>query len=65
MTFADIEREGRKRVTKREQFLQMMDAIIPWEAWVAISPFYPDGSLGRPVRGIETMLRMYLLQVWF
>ena len=28
-------------------------------------PFYPDGSRGRPVRGIETMLRMYLLQVWF
>lgn len=65
-TFADIERGGRKRVTKREQFLRMMDGIIPWEAWVAmIRPFYPDGSHGRPVRGIETMLRMYLLQVWF
>lgn len=35
-TFADIESGGRKRVTKREQFLRMMDGIIPWEAWVAI-----------------------------
>ena len=28
-------------------------------------PYYPDGKRGRPTKGIETMLRMYLLQVWF
>lgn len=44
----------------------MMNGIIPWDAWVElIRPFYPNGMMGRPVRGIETMLRMYLLQVWF
>lgn len=65
-SFADIERSGRRRVTKREQFLRMMNGIIPWDAWISmIKPFYPDGMHGRPVRGIETMLRMYLLQVWF
>lgn len=65
-SFADIERSGRRRVTKREQFLRMMNGIIPWDAWIPmIKPFYPDGMHGRPVRGIETMLRMYLLQVWF
>lgn len=43
-----------------------MDAIIPWEAWIEmIRPHYPSGKRGRPVRGIETMLRMYLLQIWF
>lgn len=43
-----------------------MDAIIPWEAWIEmIRPYYPSGKRGRPVRGIETMLRMYLLQIWF
>ncbi len=25
----------------------------------------PKGAHGRPVRGIETMLRMYLMQTWF
>lgn len=27
--------------------------------------YYPDGKRGRPVKGIEKMLRMYLLQTWF
>lgn len=30
-----------------------------------IRPYYPSGHRGRPSRGIEPMLRMYLLQVWF
>ena len=30
-----------------------------------IRPYYPKGAHGRPVRGIETMLRMYLMQTWF
>ena len=30
-----------------------------------VRPYYPDGKRGRPVKGIETMLRMYLLQAWF
>jgi IS5 family transposase len=65
-TFTDIEYESRKRKTKREEFLEMMDKIIPWNEWVyIIKPYYPDGKRGRPTRGIETMLRMYFLQIWF
>lgn len=65
-TFSDIEYANRKRVTKRESFLKMMDEIIPWTEWVEfIRPFYPKGEQGRPPRGIELMLRMYLLQIWF
>jgi len=65
-TFTDFEYENRKRKTKREEFLAMMDKILPWNEWVAIiSPYYPSGRRGRPVRGIETMLRMYFLQIWF
>lgn len=65
-TFTDIEYSGRKRKTKREEFLEIMEDIIPWEEWVAlIVPLYPSGKLGRPPRGIETMLRMYLVQAWF
>jgi IS5 family transposase len=65
-TFTDFEYESRKRKTKREEFLAMMDKIIPWSEWISlIEPFYPPGRRGRPTRGIETMLRMYFLQIWF
>ena len=30
-----------------------------------VKPYYPSGKRGRPTKGIEKMLRMYLLQVWF
>ncbi len=26
-------------------------------------PYYPNGKRGRPTKGIEKMLRMYLLQI--
>ena len=65
-TFTDIEYANRKRSTKREEFLKSMDQIIPWGDWTAIiKPYYPSGKRGRPTRGIETMLRMYLMQCWF
>lgn len=65
-TFSDIEYSGRKRRTHRERFLETMDEIIPWDEWVAlIEPYYPSGRRGRPTKGIEKMLRMYLLQCWF
>jgi IS5 family transposase len=65
-TSTDMEYANRKRVTKRESFLKMMNEIIPWSEWVElIRPFYPKGEQGRPPLGIELMLRMYLLQIWF
>jgi IS5 family transposase len=46
-----------------------MDATIPWGTWVGlIGPHYylaGPGRKGRKAKPIETMLRMYLLQVWF
>ena len=56
---SDVEYSARKRKTKREEFLEIMDEIIPWEEWVAyIAPYYPSGKRGRPPKGIEKMLRM-------
>lgn len=66
MTFSDYEYSLRKRKTKREEFLDIMNEIIPWEEWVEfVRPYYPNGKRGRPTKGIEKMLRMYLLQIWF
>ena len=65
-TFTDIEYSYRKKKTKREEFLEIMDEIIPWDEWVGvIEPYYLKGKRGRPPMGIEKMLRMYLLQIWF
>jgi IS5 family transposase len=65
-TFTDLEYGLRKRKTKRDIFLDVMEEIIPWQEWVSyIEPYYPTGERGRPPMGIETMLRMYLLQCWF
>ena len=66
MTFSDVEYGGRKRTTRKTDFLRMMNAVIPWEMLVeVIRPFYYSGKFGRPPIGIEPMLRMYFLQVWF
>lgn len=65
-SFSDMEYSLRKRTTKREEFLDIMDGIIPWDEWIdLIKPHYFSGKRGRPPKGIEKMLRMYLLQCWF
>jgi len=68
-SFTDVEYGNRRRVSRREQFLDTMDATIPWGTWVGlIEPHYYSagpGRKGRKAKPIETMLRMYLLQVWF
>lgn len=65
-TFSDMEYANRKRKTKREEFLESMEEIIPWSYWInLIRPYYPSGKRGRPPKNIETMLRMYLMQNWF
>ena len=65
-TFSDIEYSNRRKKTKREEFLEAMDQIIPWKRWIdLIQDHYPSGKRGRPPIKIETMLRMYLMQNWF
>jgi transposase, IS5 family len=68
-SFTDIEYGNRRRVSRREQFLETMDATIPWVTWVELieAHYYRSakGKRGRKAKPVETMLRMYLLQVWF
>ena len=65
-SFSDYEYSQRKRKTRREEFLEIMDEIIPWDEWISlIEPHYPSGKRGRPPIELEIMLRMYLLQCWF
>jgi transposase, IS5 family len=66
-TLADEGFEKFRKPTRREQFLDEMDRIIPWEGLCGvIEPFYPrpEGA-GRPPVGLERMLRIHFLQHWF
>ncbi|WP_066335903.1 IS5 family transposase [Azohydromonas lata] len=54
-----------KRTRKRE-FLEQMDRVVPWAALVElVSPYAPDGRRGRPPFPVETMLRIHFMQQWF
>jgi len=65
-SLSDVEYTQRRRTPKREAFLKQMDAVVPWADWIAlIEPHYYSNKRGRKPVPLETMLRMYLLQVWF
>ena len=65
-TFASAAWATKKRVTKREQFLTEMNAVIPWAQLEAvIAPHYPKPGRGRPPMPLDRMLRIYFLQHWF
>lgn len=65
-SFTDIEYSKRRHKTRREEFLEKMDCVIPWGIWTGlVEKHYPKGERGRKHLGIEVMLRMLLLQTWF
>ena len=65
-SLSEVEYAQRRRVPKREAFLKQMDVVVPWADWVKlIEPHYYSKARGRRPIPVETMLRMYLLQVWF
>jgi transposase, IS5 family len=65
-TFAGIAWSQKGKVTRREQFLAEMDAVIPWaQLLTLIEPYYPKAGRGRQPLGLEKMLRIYFLQQWF
>ena len=66
-TLADGSFEKYRKKTRKEQFLEEMETIIPWQQLTeAVEPFYPNpqGAGRRPI-GIERMLRIHFLQHWF
>src|SRR6202522_4316993 len=67
ITFAcqpSFEKYARK--SRREEFLNTMEAIVPWpELEALIGPYYPKAGKGRQPVGLSIMLRIYFLQHWF
>ena len=52
--------------TRKREFLEQMNEVVPWAALVErIAPYYPQGRTGRPPFSLTTMLRVYFMQQWF
>lgn len=67
-TLASVDFEAFRKPTRREKFLAEMNKVVPWAELVAvIEPYYPKatGAGGRPPVGLERMLRIHCLQLWF
>lgn len=49
--------------TKKKEFLEQINRIIPWGEWIAlIQPCYYKGERGNKPYDLELMLRIYMLQ---
>jgi len=49
--------------TRKKEFLEQMEALIPWAEWIGIiQPYYYKGETGNKPFPLETMLRIHMLQ---
>ena len=63
MTLAEINDELGAARTNKKEFLEKLEAIIPWETFVElIQPSYYKGELGNKPYPLELMLRIFILQ---
>ena len=52
--------------TRKREFLEQMEKVVPWAVLVQIvAPHYPKSKTGRPPFPIEAMLRIHYMQQWF
>ena len=65
-SLADVEYDGPPRQTRRERFLQRMDALLPWARLEArLRPVYPRGERGRPPYPLALLLRIHGVQLFY
>ena len=60
--------ERKTKRTRKREFLDEMDLVVPWAELVAlIAPHAPQPGAkgGRPAFGVHPMLRIHFLQQWF
>ena len=63
-SFSDLDFQHKRRKTHREQFLERLEAVVPWERLEAlIGPHYPKAGKGRRPYPLSVMLRVHLVQV--
>lgn len=63
-SFSDLDFQHKRRKTRREEFLERLDSLIPWERLEErIRPHYPEGEKGRRPYPLTVMLRVHVVQV--
>ena len=63
ITLSELSDELTQRKTKKKEFLNRIDLIVPWDEWLKIiEPHYYKGERGNKPYDKELMLRLYLLQ---
>ena len=52
--------------TRKREFLDQMQKVVPWKDLVVlIAPYAPEGRKGRPPYPVEMLLRIHFMQQWF
>ena len=65
-TFGSLEFAHKKRKTRRERFLERIDALVPWSALEAcVVPVYPKPGRGRRPYPLAVMLRIHCVQLCY
>lgn len=63
MTLAEMKDELSAARTNKREFLDKLEAIIPWEEFIKIiQPSYYKGEVGNKPYPLELMLRIFILQ---
>ena len=65
-SFADLDYQHKRRRTRREEFLERMDSLIPWqELEERIGAHYFPGERGRRPYPLSVMLRVHIVQLCY
>ena len=63
MSLSAINDELAQVRTKKKEFLEEIERIIPWDEWLAIiQPYYYKGERGNKPYNLERMFRIYLIE---
>ena len=66
ISFSEIDYKFKRKKTQKELFLEKMSSVVPLKKWCEmIKPFYYENGNGRQPIKLETMLKMYLVSLWY
>ena len=66
LSFSEAEYNLKKRKTRREKFLEQMDALLPWKRLEKrIRAYYPKAGNGRQPYLLTVMLRVHCMQLFY
>jgi IS5 family transposase len=68
LTFSDFEKDLQRKKSRKAEFLELLDRLVPWASLIAlIEPYYPkvpDGCGRRPY-ALDSMIRIYIMQLCY